>query len=54
MMNLPVDLDESPSDPMDISLDEIKLVPVITCMNSTVNRTGLSCGCVHERNHVEI
>lgn len=26
MMNLPVDLDESPSDPMDISLDEIKLV----------------------------
>ena len=54
MMNLPVDLDESPSDPMDISLDEIKLVPVITCMNSTVNRTGLSCGCVPEINHVEI
>lgn len=26
MMNLPVDLDESPSDPMDISLDDIKLV----------------------------
>jgi hypothetical protein len=26
MMNLPVDLDESASDPMDINLDEIKLV----------------------------
>lgn len=26
MMNLPVDLDESPNDPMDINLDEIKLV----------------------------
>jgi len=26
MMNLPVDLDESPTDPMDINLDEIKLV----------------------------
>jgi hypothetical protein len=26
MMNLPVDLDESPSDPMDINLDDIKLV----------------------------
>jgi hypothetical protein len=26
MMNLPVDLDETPNDPMDINLDEIKLV----------------------------
>jgi hypothetical protein len=26
MMNLPVDLDESPTDPMDINLDDMKLV----------------------------
>jgi hypothetical protein len=26
MMNLPVDLDESPSDPLDINLDDMKLV----------------------------
>jgi hypothetical protein len=42
MMNLPVDLDESPNDPMDINLDEIKLVICLHLLKLVTNETELS------------